>query len=135
MILVDSSIWVSYYRPEGDEKIKKIIREGISSDLIAINGLVMVEILGGISHKGDFKKVRSDFLGFHILPLEEKAFLEASELGSFFRGKGITVPPTDLIIAASAIGSGYTLYHMDSHFDLISRHTKLQAKNLGKEPS
>ncbi|ODS33223.1 MAG: nucleic acid-binding protein contains PIN domain protein [Candidatus Scalindua rubra] len=133
MILVDSSIWVCYYRAEGEEKIKKTIKEAISNDLIAINGIIMVEILSGISRKEEYKKVESDFLGFHILPLDEKAFLDASELGSSLRREGIRVPSTDLIIAASAISYGHILYHMDSHFDLVSKHTKLEAKNYGKK--
>lgn len=130
MILVDSSVWIPYYRPEGSKKLKDIIKEVIQSDLVAVNGIVIAEILSGISKENDFKKVGSHFKGFHYLALSEDDFFEASLLGSFLRKKGITVPTTDLIISASSIKSESVLYHLDSHFDLISKHTALKVKNL-----
>lgn len=130
MILVDSSVWISYYHPEGSKRLKDIIKEAINSDLVACNGIVIVEILSGISKEGDFKKISSYFKGFHYLSLSEDDFFEASSLGSFLRKKGVTVPTTDLIISASSIKSESVLYHLDSHFDLISKHSALKVKNL-----
>jgi len=131
MNLVDSSVWVCYYRP-GNEEIKEVIKEAIRLDRVAVNGIIMVEILSGISKKEDFEKVKSDFGGFHILPMEERVFEKASELGSSLRKNGLTIPSTDLIIASSALLSDCTLYHLDFHFDVISKHTRLKAKNLEK---
>ena len=130
MILADSSVWIHYYRRAGPQKIRETLKEAISSDLIATNGIVIVEILGGISKKEDFEKVDSDFRGFHILPLSDEIFFEASSLGSSLRRKGITIPATDLVIAISALKTDCTLYHVDSHFDTISAHTSLKATNF-----
>lgn len=130
MILVDSSAWITYYRREGSEDIKGLIIEAISADGVAINGVIAVEVLSGISRDKEFKKVDSDFKGFHWFPLVEETFSEASSLGSSLRKKGITIPSTDLIIAASAISSGSTLFHLDSHFDMIAKHTDLKVRNL-----
>jgi len=130
MILVDSSAWIAYYRPDGSERLKNIIKRAISSDLVAINGIIIVEVLSGISKEGELKKVRSDFRGFHYLSLLEETFFDASSLGSSLRKKGITVPATDLIIAVSAIKAMGTLYHLDSHFDLMAEHIPLRGKNL-----
>ncbi|NOX20371.1 MAG: PIN domain nuclease [Nitrospirae bacterium] len=130
MILVDSSVWISYFRADGSEKIRSIIKDAIYNDLVAVNGIIIVEVLSGISRKNEYEKVKSDFKGFHFLNLSEKDFLDASLIGTNLRKKGITIPPTDLIIAASSINNGAILYHLDKHFDLISKHTKLQCKNL-----
>lgn len=132
MILVDSSVWIYYYRPSGPEKIKETIKEAISSDLVAINGIISVEILSGISKKEDFNKVSSDFKGFHFLSLDEEIFVDASALGSSLRRKGITIPATDLIIASSAIKADCTIYHIDSHFDTLADHVSLKAINFKK---
>lgn len=132
MILVDSSVWIDYYRPEGIEGLKNIVKEAISSDLVAVNGVIIVEVLSGISKEAQFRQVGSDFKGFHYLSLSEEDFFEASSLGSSLRKKGVTVPPTDLVIAASAMKAGNTLYHLDSHFDLIAEHTSLKVGNLIK---
>lgn len=130
MILIDSSVWIYYYRPTGPEKIKETIKEAIASDLVAINGIILVEILSGISKKEDFKKVSSDFKGFHLLPLNEEIFMEASALGSSLRRKGITIPATDLIIASSALKAECSLCHIDFHFDTIATHVSLKATNF-----
>jgi predicted nucleic acid-binding protein len=130
MILVDSSVWIAYYRPEGSVGLKNVIKEAIFNDLVSVNGIIIVEVLSGISKVGEFKKVRSDFRGFHHLSLPEEDFFEASSLGSSLRREGVTVPSTDLIIALSAIKAKNSLYHLDNHFDLIAEHSPLEVKNL-----
>lgn len=132
MILVDSSVWISYYRADGSEEIRSIIKDAIYHDLVAVNGIIIVEVLSGISRKNEYEKIRSDFKGFHFLNLSEKDFLDASLIGANLRKKGITIPPIDLIIATSAVNSDSVLYHLDRHFDLISKHTRLRCKNLNK---
>lgn len=130
MILVDSSVWIAYYRPEGGKELKNVIKEAIANDFVAVNGIIAVEVLSGISKEGEFKKVKSDLSGFHSIPLPDESFFLASSLGSSLRRKGVTVPATDLIIAASAIKTKYTLYHLDNHFDLIAKHSPLKVRNL-----
>ncbi|RMG71225.1 MAG: PIN domain nuclease [Nitrospirae bacterium] len=130
MILVDSSVFIEYYRADGSDKIKDVIKEAIYHDLVAINGIIMVEVLSGISHKSDFEKVKSDFKGFHFLPLSEKEFIDASLLGSKLRAKGKTVPSTDLIIASSAINNDAVLYHLDKHFDIIAKYSSLKSERM-----
>jgi predicted nucleic acid-binding protein len=130
MILVDSSVWISYFRKDGSEKLKELIKTAIFHDEVVVNGIIIVEVLSGISRKRDFELVRDDFKGFHYIDLTERDFFEASAMGSKLRSKGISVPSTDLIIATSAIAHGVTLYHIDKHFDLISSHFSLRAKNL-----
>jgi len=132
MILVDSSVWICYYKANGDAKIKQIMVDVIDKDLVAINGIIIVEVLSGISRKKEFEKVRGDFKGFHILPMQDEVFLKAAVMGSELRREGITVPSTDLIIAASAINSKSILYHIDNHFDMIAEHTNLKVGNLSK---
>ena len=133
MILVDSSVWITYYRIDGSERIKDIIKEAIHSDLVFVNGIIIVEVLNGISKEGEFKKVKSDFKGFHNVSLSEEDFLDASSLGSSLRAKGITIPSTDLIIATSAIMAKCILYHLDSHFDIIAGHKpSFKVRNLSE---
>ncbi len=130
MILVDSSVWITYYRPGVPEKIENLLKEIILADMAAINGIIMTEVLSGISKLKEYEMVSSDFKGFHYLKITEDVFSNASLTGSALRRKGISVPATDLIIASSAIITDCIIYHMDSHFDVIAKHTGLKAKNL-----
>lgn len=130
MILIDSSVWIYYYRSAVAKELKEKVKETIERDLAAINGIIQVEVLSGISRKVDFEKVESDFKGFHFLGLDKDTYKEASMLGSYLRRKGITIPTTDLIVAATAIKAKATIYQIDSHFDIIALHTKLESENF-----
>ena len=44
----------------------------------------------------------------------------AAALARLAREKGVTVPATDLLVAACARHHGVSLEHNDSHFDLIA---------------
>ena len=77
----------------------------------------------------------ADFTAFHWLELGRAQFDLAADLGFRLRQDGFTVPPTDLVIAASAIDSNATLYHLDAHYDRIARHSALQATNLKPGPA
>ncbi|HOV39009.1 MAG TPA: PIN domain-containing protein [Spirochaetales bacterium] len=44
---------------------------------------------------------------------------------STLKTAGITVPPTDAIIAASALETGAILIHKDSHFEQIAQYFPL----------
>lgn len=131
MILVDSSALIEYYRPAGSPPVRAAVLEIIDADLAAVNGIVQVEVLAFASPwRTSYSQLVSDFQILRWLHLRESEFNLACELGQTLRGKGITIPSTDLIIAASAILSDATVYHIDSHFDDLARHCGLRAKNL-----
>lgn len=131
MIVVDSSALIEYYRPAGSPRVRSAVAEVIEEDLVAINGVIQVEVLAFASAKANYWKLLSDFKVFHWLELQETDFDFASEMGFSLRRNAITLPANDLIIAASAIRSGATLLHVDSHYDVLSLHSDLKSKNLG----
>lgn len=130
MILVDSSALVEYYRPNGIPEVQAAVTEAIEADAAAVNGIIQVEVLGFASGRDSFDDLLHDFKVFHRIALQEIDFDQATEMGFFLRRRGVTVPATDLIIAASAIRAGAILYHKDGHYDALSRYYALKAKNL-----
>ena len=63
---------------------------------------------------------------FHQSGSWHKAF----ELGFNLRRKGITVPHTDILIAACALQSGSTLVHADAHFDMMAEHAVIKVESF-----
>jgi predicted nucleic acid-binding protein len=94
MILVDSSAFVEYYRPSGSPVVRAAVAEAIEADLVAVNGVVQVEILAFASSQTNYQKLLSDFRVFRWLDLERADFDFAAELGFSLRRKAITVPPS-----------------------------------------
>jgi predicted nucleic acid-binding protein len=64
-----------------------------------------------------------------ISPLWEKAY----ELAFQLRRKGVTIPYTDILIAATALAHEATLLHVDAHFDLAAQFSSLKVESyVGK---
>ena len=114
MILVDSSAWIEFYRPSGDQRVASTVAKVIEEDMVCTNGI---------------------FRAFHWLKFGHNDFDLASKMGFDLRRGGVTVPATDLIIAASAIHADATVYHLDSHFDQIAKNARLKAVHLKKSGS
>lgn len=131
MILVDSSALIEYYRPAGHQGARAAVAAAISADEVAVNGIIRVEVLAFARDEADRERLGSDFKAFRWLELGSAEFDLAADLGFRLRRRAITVPATDLIIAASAIQAGASLYHLDAHFDTIAELGELSARNLG----
>jgi predicted nucleic acid-binding protein len=132
VILLDSSALIEFYRPEGDAEVRARVAEVIAADRAATNGVVQVEVISFARGPRVVRTLEADFRAFHWLELTRAVFDRACSCGSELRAGGVTVPATDLIIAASAIENGATLYHLDRHFDAITELGALRGVNLSR---
>jgi predicted nucleic acid-binding protein len=55
------------------------------------------------------------------LAIEYATWVAAIDLPDRTRRRGITVPPSDLVIFACATYHGATLLHRDRHFELLTK--------------
>ncbi len=131
MKLIDSSCWVDYYRPGGDARIQEAVSEAIELDEAAICGMIRIEILGYIARREEYDAVSEDFSGLHDLPLTPREFASAVALGRALRARGASVPATDLLVAAAAIGHNALLIHCDRHFVTIGKYSNLRQQAVG----
>lgn len=130
MILVDTSAFIEYYRPGGDEQVRAAVAEAVAADGVATNGIIYVEIVAFAADSGDHERLVADFGSFHWLETGRRECDRAGEIGFALRRRGLTIPPTDLIVAATALEAGADLYHVDAHYDLVAEHTDLKARHL-----
>ena len=130
MILVDSSAWIEFYRASGDPGVAGAVARAIEEDSVCTNGIIQAEIVPFAPDRKSFQQLTDDFKAFHWIEIGRKDFDLAAGMGFDLRRRGVTVPATDLIIAACAIRTGARLYHLDSHFDQIAKHTRLVAVHL-----
>ena len=135
MILVDSSAWIEFYRPSGDQRVASTVAKVIEEDMVCTNGIIQAEIVSSAPDRKSCELLAADFRAFHWLKFGHNDFDLASKMGFDLRRGGVTVPATDLIIAASAIHADATVYHLDSHFDQIAKNARLKAVHLKKSGS
>ena len=82
-------------------------------------GMVLAEILQGIKQKKEGKIVKQNFKKLPYLEISREIWEKSGDLSASLRRKGITIPLSDLVIAATALSKGYELFSIDSHFEHV----------------
>lgn len=127
MILVDSSVWIDYFR--GKATAQTGLLEGLlDSQELAIGDLNFIEVLQGCRVEKDFKEVRRLLGRLELIVLGgEDVVLEAAKNFRKLRALGVTVRGTiDVLLATRCIVSGHQLLHSGRDFDAFERHLGLR---------
>jgi predicted nucleic acid-binding protein len=131
--LVDTSVWIFLLRKSPPESLVAEIEPYLREDRIAVSDLIKLELLGGITNEMDFRRLKTRLDDLHQLEISKTVWEEAITLAFRLRGKALTVPNADIVIAGAAISAGALLLHADRHFDLIAKHSGLKARNLSSK--
>jgi len=130
MVLIDTSAWVFALKKNFHPSIKERIGKILSESEVAINGIIELELLGGAKTEQEYKRLKSRLDALYYIEADKSLWDSSSRLAFDLKRKGVSVPYTDIFIAASAIQEKAVLLHADSHFDNISRHSDLKAESL-----
>jgi predicted nucleic acid-binding protein len=88
MILVDSSVWIEYYRSAGDPRYKRWVADAIRQDRAAVNPIIAAEILTFTRDRAQYDAIAADFTAFHWTAVDRVVSLRASDLGYRLRRSG-----------------------------------------------
>ena len=117
-IIVDTTIWIEFFRDPQlthSNHLKDLLRQ----QRVVMVGMVLAEIVQGVK---DPKEARLVLASFKKLPYSEMTrdrWQQAGEISASLRKKGMTIPLSDLIIAACALAQGCEVYTLDPHFKRI----------------
>ena len=133
MVLVDTSVWVDYFR--GRETIETFYL----SDLIAenadicISGIVLTEILQGIPNEEEYKRVNASLDALIFLPVLKPDYVTAAEIYRQARSRGQVIRNTiDCLIAVCAMTHNVPLLQNDKDYLAIAKVSKLRLIELDK---
>lgn len=125
MILVDSSVWVDFFRTStgrGGAELRRMIEE---SEPFALTGIVAAEVLQGL--KRDAGAIERFLAQWDMLePSGFDTYRSAAAIYRSGRQKGITSSTIDTLIAAIALEHGATVFTLDRDFVRIARMTGLE---------
>ena len=127
MILVDSSVWIDYFRGQRTAQTDRLERLlGVES--LAIGDLILTEVLQGFSSDRDFNTVKMLLSTLPIVHIGgSELAVQAARNFRTLRALGITVRKTiDTLIATRCIESDYLLLHNDRDFDAFQAHLGLR---------
>lgn len=117
-VLVDSSIWIEAFRRSHSPVVESLI-DLLDRRRVVTTGLVMAEVLYGCRNDAERLQVDEAMRGLPFLETGRTAWEAAGNKGALLRGKGITLPLSDLLMAAVASEASALIFSSDHHFDLI----------------
>jgi hypothetical protein len=130
LVLIDTSAWIEALRPAGNAQV----RERVSAVLAELRGattpMVVMELLTGARTDDQYRDLSEDLAALPMLPIDATIWAQASRIGFELRRAGLSIPPTDILIAAVAIANHAVVLHVDRHFDLIASKTNLTVESL-----
>jgi predicted nucleic acid-binding protein len=116
MVLVDSSVWIGYFK--GD-KAALPLNDLIDSNTVCVNELILAELIPFISHKKE-TDLKELLLSVTVIPLRidwnNIIYMQTLNLSKGINNVGIA----DLMIAQNSIENGLDLFAIDKHFLLMS---------------
>lgn len=126
MILVDSSVWIDYFRGTATPQADRL-DSLLGAELIAIGDLILTEVLQGFDSERDFSLAARLLTSLFIVDLAGRDIaLQAAKNFRALRARGVTVRKTiDAIIATRCIESRLPLLYSDRDFDPFVEHLGL----------
>ena len=128
MILVDSSVWIDYFRgkvtPQSEE-----LDALLGNEPIATGDLILAEVLQGFVAEKDFNQARKLLTSLVVIDIGgSDVAVAAARNFRALRALGVTVRKTiDTIIATRCIVSGLSLLYSDRDFDPFVKHLGLRS--------
>jgi predicted nucleic acid-binding protein len=129
-VLVDTSAWLHALRKESVPAVKSRVDELLKDNMVVTTAMIKLEILGGTKTDKEFKRLKNYLDALDDLEISGQQWEKAYELSFSLRRKGLTIPYTDILIAACALTADLTLVHVDAHFDVISKQVGLKVESL-----
>lgn len=120
MVLVDSSVWITAGRRDGDLAVKVALDSLLEAYEAFWCGVVKLEFVGR-TRRERRREMEFFFSTIPYRPITERTWEAAKMLGWKLRDAGVTVPNNDILLAAVALEAGCRLYSVDQHFPEIAK--------------
>ena len=127
MVLVDSSVWVDFYRGKITLAVEQLKKMMWRTDEIIVGDLIFAEVLQGANSEKEFAKIRNDLFAFPQITISDTACaIQSAKNYRFLRARGVTIRKTiDTLIATRCIIDSIPLLHNDRDFDPFVTHLGL----------
>jgi predicted nucleic acid-binding protein len=130
VILVDSSVWIDFFRNKPTAQAEWLDRN-LGVEGLVVGDLILPAVLQGFRYDRGFNDAKR-LLG-NLEKVEVAGFdvaIEAARNYRKLRTLGVTVRGTvDVLIATRCLTSGLRLLHDDRDFDVLEKHLALRVVN------
>ena len=128
MILVDSSVWIDYFRGTTTPQAEKL-DSLLGTEPIVTGDLILTEVLQGFVNDRDFNQAKKLMTSLVVVDVVgQDIAIQAAKNFRALRTLGITMRKTiDTVIATRCIESGLPLLYSDRDFDPFVEHLGLRS--------
>ena len=116
-ILVDSNVFMQLLRCRRDPA--RVLIDSYGLGRLAICGMIRLEVLRGLREPRLLARISALMDVMISLPSDNRLWSEATELAWQLDRKGLVIPSTDVVIAASALRLDAEVLTSDTHFQKI----------------
>ena len=127
MILVDSSVWIDFFRSADTPQVE-LLDAYLGSSRLAVGDLIAAEVLQGVRDEREYKLVKNALDAFeHVDLVGYELAVRASRNYRTLRDRGVTIRKTiDTLIATYCIEHKLALLHADRDFEPFAEHLGLK---------
>ena len=128
MILVDSSVWIDFFRGAVTPQTERLDAL-LGSELLLVLDLVLAEVLQGFTSERDFNQARKLMTSLEVIELGgQETAIQAARNFRTLRSLGVTIRKTiDTLIATRCIERDYALLFSDRDFEPFVEHLGLRS--------
>jgi predicted nucleic acid-binding protein len=122
MTLVDTTVWIDYFRNRSTPETDWLDRE-VSRQRLGLTDLILCEVLQGIARPREFDRTRAVLQQFEIYSTGGiHLAVTSAQNYQTLRLQGVTIRKTiDCLIASFCLLQGHTLLHNDRDYDPFER--------------
>lgn len=124
-VLVDSSVWIEFFRRRDSEPVSKLT-ELKDSKLICITSLVVAEILSGMRNESEYERIRMYLNAFPYISEPADCWEQVGRTRFMLARKGLKISIPDTLITVIAISNHKTLFTLDKIFKTIAKYLPLK---------
>lgn len=124
MVLVDSSIWVGYFKDGQHHTLEELLME----DLVVTNDIILSELIPSATLKGETDLIRGlESLHNQELDIDWIGLRKLQILNLKHGINKVGIP--DLVIIQHALQHNFSLWTTDKHFYLMQKHIHINLYN------
>ena len=121
-VVVDSSIWIEFFRGRELPALEEALLEG----RVLVPPIVVAELVSGATSRGDSKKVADLVHDLELVETPRAHWIRVGELRRRLLGRGLSVSTPDAHVAQCALDVRGVLLSSDTVFRRIGRLTELR---------
>lgn len=116
-IMADTCIWIEFFNTQSDAG--NALESLIIGNSVITCGIVLFELMQGVKSETEKSTILNAFSELPYIEMDSGLWQKSASLSGSLRKKGITIPLSDIFIAAIVLEHKLPIFTLDRHFENI----------------